>query len=105
MGGLGKRCAMPVGAVLSSWVMELTVLTLVGLVARLFCSMARGFHSLAETLGAPHLHWKGFAFVSAGWCGGAQHIHRVRSEAKPARPLGRSVLSFSPMHRDLLLFH
>ncbi len=90
---------MAIGAVLSNWVMELTVLPLVGLVGRLFCSMAGGFNSLAETLGAPTFIGKVFAFASAGWCGGAQPIHQVRSEAEPARPLGRSVL-FSVFHKS-----
>ncbi len=89
---LGKRRAMRVGAVLSNWVMELIVLALVSLVGRLFCSMASGFNSLAETLGAPTFIGKVFAFASAGWCGGAQPIHQVRSEAEPVRPLGRSAL-------------
>jgi hypothetical protein len=91
---------MAIGAVLSNWVMELTVLPLVGLVGRLFCSMAGGFNSLAETLGAPTFIGKVFAFASAGWCGGAQPIHQVRSEAEPARPLGRSVSPRSEAKRS-----
>jgi hypothetical protein len=80
---LGKRRAMRVGAVLSNWVMELIVLALVSLVGRLFCSMASGFNSLAETLGAPHLHWKGFCFCGVVWRGAAHPPGAQRSGACP----------------------
>ena len=99
--GLGKRRAMRVGAVLSTWVMELTVPTLVGLMARLFCLMASGFNSSAETFGTPHLHWKGFCFCFCGvvWRGAAHPPDAQRSGACPPVRAFRTLFRFSQIHR------
>ena len=86
-GSLGKRRAMAVGAVLSTWVMELAVLTLVGLVGRLLCSMASGFNFFSRDSRRTHLHWKSFCFCFCGvvWRGAAPSTECAAKWSLPAR--------------------